>query len=115
MSDYGRLAEETSRPKQARDLTAAWDRLIPLADATPAQLERVERFAADKGVSVDALRALDTRLALRGRGPDLFLAWGVRARPGGPVTAMKYGTSRLASARPSPAASIRPLLASFDR
>lgn len=92
MSAYERLEAEASKAKAPRDLSAAWERLQPLAQASPELRERVRRFAEGKRVTLEALEALGARIALHGRGPDLLLAFAGTARVDGRrvVTAVKY-------------------------
>lgn len=58
---YGRLESEAAAVKAPRDLSAVWDRLQRLEDARPEVRERVERFAAGKRVTLEALQALGER------------------------------------------------------
>jgi DnaB-like helicase C terminal domain len=87
---YEDLGRQQRSPRLGRDFTAEWERLVPVEAAPGEELARVRRFCEGKGVTLAALTALDTRVALRGRGPDVLLAWAARAFPGGPVTAVKY-------------------------
>lgn len=54
--------------------------------------ERVESFARDKNISLEALEALGTRVDVRGKGPELRLAWASHATLAGHrvVTAIKF-------------------------
>ena len=106
MSEYHELARAVeSTPKRSKDLSAAWDRLTPLAKVAPELRRRVETFCADKRITVEALEALETRLALRGRGPDVLLAWPGYGRLAGRrvVTAVKYRHLSSGVRWPSPA------------
>jgi hypothetical protein len=86
---YSRLAREQSREGLARDWSRAWDRLVPLAEASEEVRMRVEQFAAGKRISLAALDALGTRIAIR-KGGGVWLAWAGRNPAGDAVTAIKY-------------------------
>jgi hypothetical protein len=92
VSDYEELELDAARGKTPRDLSAVWNRLQRLEDASTEVRERVERFAAGKHFTLEALQALDARVAIQGRGPDVLLAFACTGHIGGRrvVTAVKY-------------------------
>ena len=83
---YRRLEHEGEAPaRELRDYSAAWERLQPLAAVNGTLRERIESFAASKHVSLEALEALGTRVDVRGKGPEIRLAWAYPALRGGRV------------------------------
>lgn len=81
--------EASARP---HDLATAWGRTRPIQSTTPEVLKRVGDFCLHKGFSVDALESTGAQIAIRGRGPDIFLAWAGHGRLQGKrtITAVKY-------------------------
>lgn len=92
MSDYARLTADAERPKAPRDFTVVWNKLTPLEKDAAGVRARVEAFAESKRLDLAALEAMGTRVAVRGRGPDILLAWAFYGLLGGSrvVTAVKY-------------------------
>ena len=84
--DYFRLAE-AERPKRLADHRDAWERLTPLLGVNGTVRERVKAFTAEKGVSLESLIALATRVRVDKAG-GVELAWGYQAN--GAVTAVKF-------------------------
>lgn len=82
---YRRLEREEEGPSELHDYSAAWDRLQPLAAVNGTLRERLEAFAASKRISLAALEALGTRVDVRGKGPEIRLAWAYPALRGGRV------------------------------
>jgi hypothetical protein len=117
VNGYKRLAGEAADRKAPRDLTATWERLMPLQQVSPELRSRVEGFCASKRIDVDALTALETRLALRGRGPDLLLAWPGYGRLAGRrvVTAVKYRHLSNGERSAEPGSTFGELLVAGDR
>lgn len=90
---YRRLEAEQEKPApQLRDHSAAWEKLQPLAKLNGTLRERVESFAASKRITLEALEALDTRVDVRGKSPEIRLAWASTTLIGGRrvVTAVKF-------------------------
>jgi hypothetical protein len=90
---YRRLEADQEKPAPLlRDHSAAWEKLRPLATLNGALRERVESFAASKRITLEALEALDTRIDVRGKGPEIRLAWASTTLIGGRrvVTAVKF-------------------------
>jgi hypothetical protein len=89
--DYQELEQREQRVV-SHDLTEAWNRCQPINASSPQVMERVSRFCERKRFSVEALAATGARIVLRGRGPDVFLAWSGQGRVRGKrvVTAVKY-------------------------
>jgi hypothetical protein len=101
---YHRLEADTEKPaSRVVDHSAAWVRLKPLVDVNGTLRERVESFAREKHISIDALQALGTRVDARGKGPEIRLAWASEAVIGGRrvVTAVKIATGRREALKPS--------------
>jgi AAA domain len=85
---YERLDEEAERePRRVANHRDAWERLTPLPDVNGAVGGHLERFAADKGISLEALVALGTRVKVAGSG-EVELAWGYPHN--GAITAIKF-------------------------
>jgi hypothetical protein len=87
-TEYARLSTEVERPKRLVDHRDAWERLRPLLGVNGTARERVEAFARAKGITVDALVALGTRVNIDRNG-GVELAWGYETRSGA-VTAVKF-------------------------
>ncbi len=90
---YRRLEADAEKPAgRVVDHSAAWARLKPLADVNGTLLERIESFARERHISLEALQALETRVDVRGKGPEIRLAWASEAVIGGRrvVTAVKF-------------------------
>jgi hypothetical protein len=100
------------RPRNVRDHTAAWNRLAPIADASPTALAAVEAFCDRKRITVAALEALGTRVTHRGD-MGLCLAYAGRSPATGHVVAIKYrpinGTSH-DSVCEKPSVWLRPII-----
>jgi hypothetical protein len=105
MDDYDRLEREARRPQAIRDHSAAWARLEPVHAVNGTLRERIDAFCAAKRITVDALRALDTRVDTRLNG-SVRLAWAfptlVKGKP--TIPAVKFRdvvTGERASLKPS--------------
>src|SRR5687767_5021897 len=87
-ASYDRLEADQEKRRTVRDHSAAWERLTPLADVNGIVRERVENFAREKRISVEALEAIGTRVVVR-RSGEVQLAF---AGENGAcsVTAIKY-------------------------
>ena len=100
---YQQLAAVAEKPpKKVADWTARWNELAPVQSVNGSVRERVESFAAAKGITLDALAALETRVATRRNG-GVWLAWAGRSSTGA-VTAVKYrlvGEREFDAERPS--------------
>lgn len=82
--------EQQRQPRRLVDHRAAWDQLVPLADADGVTRERVNAFVAGKQISLNALLALGTRVKTDTHG-GIELAWGYETRNGShAVTAVKF-------------------------
>ena len=92
---YEQIAEQLERRGAPRDLAGVWEELTPLEDAAPEVRARVERFAETKRLTLEALEAIGTRLSLRGRGPDIVLAWAAYGRVAGRRTRARMTSSAL--------------------
>jgi AAA domain len=91
--EYDRLEQESNaKSKLIHDFTARWEKLEPVAAVNGSLSTAIERFAQEKGISIAALTALDTRIRVHGKGPSVDLAWGYPTFVGGrrQVTAIKY-------------------------
>jgi hypothetical protein len=88
---YVRLERETRTATRVADHTAAWSALEPVASVNGTTQARIERFCAEKRITVAALTALGTRVR-NGNGGAVELAWGYPARVNGRhvVTAVKF-------------------------
>jgi hypothetical protein len=110
---YERLAAEVETPRgRIRDWTARWDALTPVLSTNGNVRDRLDAFAASKRISVDALSALDARIAIR-RGGSSWLAFAGRSDAGA-VTAIKYrplGGGSHASEAEKPSVWVRPIVA----
>jgi len=103
---YRRLEREQTRPAEIRDHSAAWERLQPVAATNGTLRERIEQFAATKRITLDALEELGTRVEVRGKGPEIWLAWASAALRGDQriVSALKFrniGDGRRETVKPS--------------
>jgi hypothetical protein len=111
---YRRLSAEQEKPApELRDHSAAWERLEPIATLNGTLRERIESFAASKHITLAALEALDTRIDVRGKGPEIRLAWASTTLIGERrvVTALKYrniATGERQALKPS--VFVRPLI-----
>jgi hypothetical protein len=88
---YERLTKEAERPQTIRDWTHMWDRLQPLGSVNGNVQERILRFCQDKGITAQALLALEPRLRV-GKGGRLELAFrpcGKRGRDGDQIQAAR--------------------------
>jgi len=76
---YRRLEREAEpSPRELRDHSVAWERLTALGAVNGAVRERIAEFAASKRITLAGLEALGTRVQVRGKGPEIRLAWGSR-------------------------------------
>jgi len=88
--EYQRLADEAERPpKRLVDHREAWERLTPFLGLNGSTRERVQTFADQKRISLEALIALGTRVKVDRNG-GVELAWGYQTRENGIVTAVKF-------------------------
>jgi hypothetical protein len=87
VNSYSSLAAE--RPRKAADWTSLWEKLPDVASVNGSVAERITAFCEQKGITVDALSALGTRVATR-RGGSLWLAFAGASRDGNKITAVKY-------------------------
>jgi hypothetical protein len=53
---------EPKTPNKPRDLSAAWEKPIPLADASPRVRELIDHFCESKNITREALEQLETRV-----------------------------------------------------
>jgi hypothetical protein len=107
---YERLAAE-QRPRRVQDHTRIWQKLPALGDASEQLQARVDAFCASKRISVEALTALGTRIAIR-RGGGACLAY-AGTNGNGVVTAIKYrplGGSSHDSDSEKPSVWLRPII-----
>jgi hypothetical protein len=109
VSHYAELAAR--QPKTLRDWTARWNELAEVAAVNGATAERVAAFCELKGITLDALAALGTRIAIhRQRTCLAFAGWN---RDGSKVIAIKYrpldGTSDESEAE-RPSVWLRPII-----
>ncbi|MDQ3381631.1 MAG: AAA family ATPase [Actinomycetota bacterium] len=108
---YAELERESKRPKTVRDWAATWNKLTPIADADDATRQALERFCESKRITLDALTALDARMAVRNG--TYCLAFG-GSNGNGAITALKYrplsGSSHDSFAE-KPSVWVRPIVA----
>jgi hypothetical protein len=87
MSDYDGLQAAAERPpKKVTDHAAAWQRLEPVGTCNSTTQERIEKFCAEKRITIAALEQLGTRVKVDRNG-GVELAFGYPA--GGAITAVK--------------------------
>lgn len=86
-TDYERLEREHAKARRTRDWSEQWSQLDPLANVNGSTGERVAAFCREKRITLDALKALGTRVKVRRHG-EVELAWGYEHR--GAVTAVKF-------------------------
>jgi hypothetical protein len=60
--DPYRVDRQAKAPNPPRDLTSEWERLVPLAEATPSARAIIGRFAESKNITLEALEQLETRV-----------------------------------------------------
>jgi hypothetical protein len=90
---YPLLADDAEQPVQEMcDHSVAWEKLTSLAEVNGMVRERIADFAAKKRITLAGLEALGTRVQVRGKGPEIRLAWGYPTMRGGRrvVTAVKF-------------------------
>jgi hypothetical protein len=109
---YHRLEREQASAKRAVDHTARWATLEPVATVNGQTEERLRAFCEAKRITIEALSALDTRVAVR-KGGRVELAFAGENHAGA-ITAIKYrpldGTSHDSTAEP-PSVWVRPIIA----
>ncbi len=110
MSRYAEIVV-AREPKTLRDWTGRWNALADVASLNGATAERIEEFCSRKGITLDALTALGTRVAThRQRTCLAFAGWN---RDGSGVVALKYrpldGTSDESEAE-RPSSWLRPIV-----
>jgi hypothetical protein len=108
---YDELERATARAKSIRDHSPKWERLRPLELVNGSTREQIDRFCESKRISVEALAALEPRIAVR-RGGSVWLAFAGR-NGAGVVTAIKYrplnGSSHDSEAE-APSVWLRPII-----
>jgi hypothetical protein len=111
MRAYDRLEQSERAPKRLVDHTAKWAKLEPVASANGQVEERLRLFCESRRISIDALTALDARIAVR-RGNKVELAF-AGTNASGAVTAIKYRPldSSHASYAENPSTWILPIVA----
>jgi DnaB-like helicase C terminal domain len=90
--DYQELERQDRVATAPHDLSAAWGRCQPIPDTNSQVQAKIKSFCERKRFSIEALTATGARVVLRGRGPDVFLAWAGHGRVNGrrAITAVKY-------------------------
>jgi hypothetical protein len=90
--DYAHLLRQAAVVSAPHDLDRAWGRCKPIEMSSPSVLDKLRSFCERKRFGIEALAATGARTALRGSGPDLFLAWAGQGRVAGKrtITAVKY-------------------------
>jgi hypothetical protein len=111
MMDYDRLERSDRVPKRVVDHSARWEKLEPVGSVNGQTEQRIRLFCDEKHITIEALAALGTRVAVR-RGGKVELAF-AGDNGAGAITAIKYrplhGTSHDSTAEP-PSTWFRPII-----
>jgi len=111
VEDYDRLERSDRAPKRVVDHSATWAKLEPVGSLNGQTEERLRSFCASKRITLEALEALGSRVALR-RGGRVELAFAGENGQGA-VTAIKYrpiGGSSHDSSAEAPSTWLRPII-----